>query len=200
MEKIQTQATVLIIPGLRDHVAEHWQTHLQSRLAKVRSVPPLQTDKLNCSKRLEAIQMQLEQIDGPVILVAHSAGVLMTVHWAAHYYSKQQQIQAALLVTPPDLNATWPENYPTSKALNEQGWTPLPQQKLPFSSLVVASRNDPLASYDAVMKMAQHWGSQVLDLGGVGHMNPAAGFGPWLEAEQLIRQLDSTTADSAITT
>lgn len=197
MEKLQTQATVLIIPGLRDHVDEHWQTHLESRLAKVRSVPPLQEDKLNCAKRLEAIQMQLEHIEGPVILVAHSAGVLMTVHWAAQYYSKQQQIQAALLVTPPNLAQAWPENYPTSKALSEQGWSPLPQQKLPFPSLVVASRNDPLAHYAAVLEMAQHWGSQLLDLGEVGHMNPAAGFGPWPEAEQLIRQLDRTTTNTA---
>ena len=55
MEKIFTQATVLIIPGLRDHVAEHWQTLLEARLEKVRSVPPLQIDKLNCAKRVEAI-------------------------------------------------------------------------------------------------------------------------------------------------
>ena len=36
MEKLQTTATVLIVPGLRDHVAEHWQTLLAGRLAKVR--------------------------------------------------------------------------------------------------------------------------------------------------------------------
>ena len=85
MEKIFTQATVLIIPGLRDHVAEHWQTLLEARLEKVRSVPPLQIDKLNCAKRVEAIQAALDQITGPVILVAHSAGVLMTIHWAEKY-------------------------------------------------------------------------------------------------------------------
>lgn len=83
MDKLQTAATVVIVPGLREHVAEHWQTLLESRLCKVRSVPPLETDKLDCSKRVEAIQHTLAQIDGPVILVAHSAGVLMVAHWAA---------------------------------------------------------------------------------------------------------------------
>ena len=65
MEKLQT-ATVLIVPGLRDHVPEHWQTLLQARLGKVRSVPPLETDKLSCSARVEAIERELASIDGPV--------------------------------------------------------------------------------------------------------------------------------------
>lgn len=192
MEKILTKATVLIIPGLRDHVAEHWQTHLESCLVRVATVPPLQADKLNCMKRVAAIQAQLTQIEGPVILVAHSAGVLMTVHWAAQY---QHTIKAALLVTPPDLNGSWPDNYPTTEALSQQGWTPLPMEALPFPSIVAASRNDPLASYPAVAEMAQNWGSQLIDLGAVGHLNPAAGFGPWPQALQLIQQLDSLTED-----
>lgn len=187
MEKILTNATVLIVPGLRDHVAEHWQTHLEARLSKVYTVAPLQTDKLNCAKRVQAIEEQLKKIDGPVILVAHSAGVLMTIHWAALH---QHNIQGALLVTPPDLAETWPANYPTPEALRQEGWTPLPMKALPFPSVVVASRNDPLASYVAVADMAKNWGSQLLDMGEVGHMNPAAGFGPWSQAEQLIQQLD----------
>lgn len=187
MEKIQTKATVLIVPGLRDHVAEHWQTLLEQRLVKVRSVPALETDKLNCIKRVKAIQAQFEEIDGPVILVAHSAGVLMTVHWAALY---QHNIQGALLVTPPDLSAKWPENYPSSVMLKQQGWDPLPDNILPFPSIVVASTNDHLASYEAVRTMAKTWGSQLLSLGEVGHLNPAAGFGYWAQAEQFIQQLD----------
>ncbi|MEG0340540.1 MAG: alpha/beta hydrolase [Acinetobacter sp.] len=187
MEKILTKATVLIIPGLRDHVADHWQTLLQAKLENVRSVPPLETDKLNCEKRVAAIQAQLEQIEGPVILVAHSAGVLMTVHWAAKH---QHDIQGALLVTPPDLTKNWPANYPSADTLRNEGWDPLPNQELPFPSIVVASTNDHLASLGAVEEMAKLWGSQLLNLGAVGHMNPAAGFGPWPQAEQLIQQLD----------
>ncbi len=187
MEKIRTKATVLIIPGLRDHVADHWQTLLQARLMNVHSVPALETDKLNCEKRVTAIQAQLEKIQGPVIIVAHSAGVLMTLHWAAKY---QHDIQGALLVTPPDLTQNWPENYPSADTLRKEGWAPLPNQKLPFPSIVVASSNDHLARYTAVEEMAKNWGSQLVNLGDVGHMNPAAGFGLWTQAEQFIQQLD----------
>jgi len=187
MEKIQTKATILIIPGLRDHVEMHWQTLLEKRLAKVCSVAPVQTNKLNCENRVTAIQKQLEQIQDPVILVAHSAGVLMTIHWAAKY---QRPIQGALLVAPPDLNESWPENYPNPATLKQEGWSPLPNQSLPFPSILVASTNDYLARYEVVSDLAEKWGSQLVNLGDVGHLNPASGFGYWPLAEQFIQQLD----------
>ncbi len=187
VDKMQTAATVLIVPGLREHVAEHWQTLLQARLSKVRSVPPLETDKLDCQARVRAIQHELEQIDGPVILVAHSAGVLMVAHWAAQF---GRPIKGALLAAPPDLDAVWPPHYPSSATLRSQGWNPLPQGPLPFRSIVAGSTNDHLASLAAVTRMATGWGAELLNLGEVGHLNPAAGFGHWPQAEALILELD----------
>ena len=187
VDKLQTQATVLIIPGLREHVPQHWQTLLEAKLAKVRSVPPLETDKLSCAARVEAIQRELEQIDGPVILVAHSAGVLMVAHWAARY---SRPIKGALLAAPPDLQATWPENYPTPDSLRANGWDPLPNGPLPFPSILAASSNDYLASFEAACHLAEGWGSQLVNLGEVGHLNPASGYGEWARAEEFIRELD----------
>jgi len=180
-------ATILIVPGLRDHVANHWQTLLAARLPKVRTVEPLTEDKLSLDARVEAIQRELESIEGPVILVAHSAGVLMVVHWAARY---SRPIKGALLATPPDLDAAWPEGYPAPETLHANGWSPLPRQPLPFPSLVAASANDHLASLDAVRRMAADWGGTLVELGSVGHLNPAAGFGQWPRAEELIQELD----------
>lgn len=190
MDKQQTAATVLIVPGLREHVAEHWQTLLAAKLSKVRSVPPLETDKLSLAARVEAIQRQVEQIDGPLIMVAHSAGVLMVLHWAARY-GATHPLKGALLAAPPDLDTSWPEGYPTPESLRANGWEPLPKGRLPFPSIVAASTNDHLASLDAVSRMAQDWGSELINLGAVGHLNPAAGYGEWPQAETFVRQLDS---------
>jgi len=187
VDKLQTAATVLIVPGLREHVAEHWQTLLEARLEKVRSVPPLTTDKLDLAARIRAIQQTLEQIDGPVILVAHSAGVLMVAHWAAQH---SRAIKGALLATPPDLDAHWPAGYPSPQTLQAQGWNPLPRGPLPFRSVVAASTNDHLASLEAVTHLAEGWGAELRSLGAVGHLNPAAGFGAWPDAELLIQELD----------
>lgn len=189
MKELLTKATVLIVPGLRDHVAEHWQTLLADRLEKVHTVPPLTADKLSCKARIDAIERALAEIDGPVILVAHSAGVLMVAHWAARHESAR--IKGALLVTPPDLGADWPSHYPGKEAMQEGGWHPLPRARLPFPSLVVMSQNDPLASPAAVSALARDWGSDLFDAGAVGHLNPASGFGSWPLAEELLARLDA---------
>jgi predicted alpha/beta hydrolase family esterase len=55
---------------------------------------------------------------------------------------------------------------------------------------VAASRNDPLADYRRVVALAALWQSWLVDLGPVGHLNPASGFGPWPRALSLIDELD----------
>ena len=179
--------TILIVPGLRDHVAEHWQTLLQQKLPHARAVPPLTQDKLNCQARVDALARELDAIDGPVIIVAHSAGAMMVAHWALR---GTRPIKGALLVTPPDLEQPMPAPYPEVATLEANGWLPIPQLPLRFPSIVIASGNDPLASPARVALMAKAWNSTVFNIGNVGHLNPAAGYGEWPQAEQFIRMLD----------
>ncbi|KAB0634241.1 alpha/beta hydrolase [Burkholderia stagnalis] len=178
--------TILIVPGLRDHVEDHWQTHLERRLPNARSVAPLERDKLSRAARVAALDAALAAIDGPVVLVAHSAGVMIAVHWARQ---ATRAIRGALLATPADLDEPMPDGYPTMEALDAHGWTPVPTQRLPFPSLVAASRNDPLARFERVEALAAGWGSRLVDLGEVGHLNPASGYGEWPGAAALIAEL-----------
>lgn len=183
-------ATVLIVPGLRDHVAEHWQTLLEQKLSKTRRVvvvPPLETDKLSCAARVDAIENTLAGIDGPVIVVAHSGGVIMLAHWAQKH---QRAIQGALLAAPPDFDTPLPAGYPTLDVLQANGWLPVPRTALPFRSVVAASTNDPLARLERVQEMARDWGSTVVNVGAVGHLNPASGFGEWPQAQEFMHLLD----------
>jgi hypothetical protein len=190
--------TVLMVPGLRDHVAWHWQTLLQAELQAqghdARCVPPLERDKLSCAARVAALDTALAAIDAPVVLVAHSAGVMITVHWAARH---RRRILGALLVTPPDFEQPLPAGYPAQDALAQAGWLPTPLAPLPFPSLVAASRNDPLASHARVNEMAAAWGSRLVDLGHVGHLNPAAGYGPWPRAHALLAELGTLVAHAS---
>jgi predicted alpha/beta hydrolase family esterase len=178
--------TLLIIPGLREHVALHWQTLLEASVPNARSVPPPSRDGLDCAVRVASIERALAAIDGPVILVAHSAGVLMVAHWAARH---RRPILGALLATPPDPSASWPAQYPQPETLRANGWLPLPRAPLPFPSIVAASSDDPLASVGAARALAADWGAELVELGPVGHLNPAAGFGPWPQATRLIARL-----------
>jgi len=90
-----------------------------------------------------------------------------------------------------------PPGYPTIDALRAGGWLPVPREPLPFPSIVAASRNDPLGSFERVAELAQAWGSRFVDIGDVGHLNPASGFGEWPQADKFIREL-SVTTDAAI--
>ena len=134
------ESTVVIVPGLRDHVADHWQSLLADTLWKVAIVPPLERDGLSLAARVAALDAVLADIDGPVVLVAHSAGVMITVHWAQQ---SDRPVLGALLATPPDFETPLPQGYPTAEELTANGWTPIPRRRLPFPSIVAASSTDP---------------------------------------------------------
>jgi uncharacterized protein len=181
-----TEPTVLIVPGLRDHVEQHWQTLLEKELPRVRSVPPMGRADLDCAKRVAAIEQAAQAIDGPIVIVAHSGGVVMLAHWARQ---TQVKVQGALLAAPPDFEDPMPEGYPTIEQLRAGGWLPVPRARLPFPSIFAASRNDPLARFERLEALARDWGSELVDLGEVGHLNPASGFGPWPRAHEFIGRL-----------
>jgi predicted alpha/beta hydrolase family esterase len=184
--------TVLIVPGLRDHVEEHWQTLLASRLPSVRTVAPMGRRRLDCATRIDAIEEAAAAIRGPIIIVAHSGGVIMLVHWALR--TSRRGIVGALLATPPDFERPMPAGYPSIADLADGGWLPVPRLPLAFPSIVAASRNDPLAHYDQVAVLAKCWGSRLVDLGEVGHLNPASGFGEWPDAVSFIDELAAGAA------
>ena len=184
-------ATVLIVPGLRDHVAQHWQTLLAAEWPGVQTVPPMGREDIDCARRVDAIEAAVSAIEGRVILVAHSGGCVMVAHWAqtTRYATR---IQGALMATPPDFEAPMPEGYPTVAALRMGGWLPVPRHPLPFKSLVALSENDPLGDLNAVQKLAHDWQAETVNLGRVGHLNPASGFGSWPQAKDLLTRFSST--------
>jgi predicted alpha/beta hydrolase family esterase len=182
-----TTPTILIIPGLREHVPNHWQTLLAAKLPNVCSVAPLEHDKLSCAARVDAIDRALASILGPVIMVAHSAGAMMVAHWAAR--RAPRQIRGALLAAPADLETPMPAGYPTTDALKMHGWLPIPRARLPFPSIVAASSNDPLTRLERARDLAAAWGSRFVELGALGHLNPASGYGAWPQAEAFIHEL-----------
>lgn len=180
----------LIVPGLRDHAPQHWQTLLARTLPNARSLTPLGRDNLALAPRIAELEATIAGLSDPVLLVAHSGGCVLVAHWARQT-AQAHRVAAALLATPPTFDRPLPPGYPRLEDLDAAGWLPVPRMRLPFPSLVAASRDDPLGEFDAVGGLAQAWGSQIEDLGAVGHLNPASGFGPWPGAEALMKRLVS---------
>lgn len=184
------QHRLLIVPGLRDHVPQHWQTLLAREWPDAFTLAPLGRDNLSLAERIRALESAVASSPDPVLLVAHSGGCVLVAHWAEQS-RVLHRVAGALLATPPTFAAQLPVGYPTLAALGAAGWLPLPRQRLPFNSLVAASRNDPLGAFDDVLALARDWGAAVEDLGEVGHLNPASGYGEWPGALPLIARLSA---------
>ena len=184
-------ATVVLVPGLRGHVEDHWQTRLAASLPGARMVAPLGRTNPALQARVTLLDQVVEQVAGPVVLVAHSAGVLVTAHWAAQY--RPTRVVGALLATPPVFADELPPEYPSIAELRAHGWLPIPRQPLPFPSIVAASSDDPLSNPGRVRALAKAWGSRLHPLGAVGHLNPASGYGDWPAAIPLIDELVDAT-------
>jgi len=115
------------------------------------------------------------------VLAGHSLGCATIAFWSAAFNRK---IKGALLVAPSDTEAP---SYPTGTT----GFTPMPLNKLPFPSIVVASDNDYYVSTSRAKLFAKAWGSEYISIGEAGHINAAAGFGLWPGGLQLLKRLDA---------
>jgi uncharacterized protein len=181
--------TIVFVPGLRDHMPDHWQSHMAEQIPGSITVEPVSENKLSREVRVAALNAALEPIEGDVIVAAHSGGVLILVEWAK---APTRQIRGALLATPADVETPLPPGYPLYEDLAANGWIPIPREPLPFPAIVAASRNDPLADFGKIEALAGDWGAELHDAGKVGHLNPASGFGPWPAGLPLLERLATT--------
>jgi predicted alpha/beta hydrolase family esterase len=189
---MEHQPTCLIIPGLRDESPDHWQTLLHSELqakgVRVQSIAPIGKHQLSCLARIQALDKAVETIEGSIVLIAHSGACMTVAHWVQQGASGAR-IKGALLAVPPDFEQELPSPYPSLAQLKAHDWLPTPRMKLPFRSIVACSDNDPLAKIERVRELAAQWSAQTVELGSVGHLNPASGFGHWPKATELIEEL-----------
>jgi uncharacterized protein len=116
------------------------------------------------------------------VLVAHSLGCLLTVHWAAE---TRLAARAALLVGVPNPDRP---SFPPEIS----GFSPLPMRPLPFPSIVVASSDDPYGAPEFASACAAAWGSRFVGIGPAGHINAASGYGEWPEGLRLLAQLTAS--------
>ncbi|MGB3698240.1 MAG: alpha/beta fold hydrolase [Gordonia sp. (in: high G+C Gram-positive bacteria)] len=190
-----SRATVVIVPGLRGDAPDHWQERYSARTERSVTVPfPPQQDWHDLAARVDLLDRTVRDVEGPVIVVAHSAGALVTVHWARQGSDAAGKVVGAVLATPPEFSTDWPAPHPRPSELAEKGWAPIPRRRLPFPSVLAASSNDPLADLRVIRGLAEVWGSRLLELGDVGHLNPAAGFGDWPRIDELVAELDAAAA------
>jgi predicted alpha/beta hydrolase family esterase len=169
--------TTLLVPGWRGPGAGHWQALWAGSLAGVRLLAPDASAHPSRAAWVQAITRELLQAPGPVVLAAHGLGCLAAVQLDAQ---AARRVHGALLVAPsdPERRAAWTD------------FSPVPCERLPYRSIVVASTDDPHCPVRRAGAFARSWGSEFVRLQDAGHIDAEAGFGPWPLGLALLRSLE----------
>jgi hypothetical protein len=172
---------ILIVPGLSGSGPDHWQQRWARTLKTAREV---EQDNWVDPTREAWVGRIIEaavQSARPAVIVAHSLGVAAVAH-AAQVMPKGF-LSGAFLVAPADVDnpSDWPMTEGPQFDTYGSGFAPLPLQKLPFPSVLIASSNDPYCRIDRATSLAEAWGSTLVEGGELGHINSASGHGPWPE-------------------
>jgi len=172
-------ATVLLVPGLYDSGPQHWQRHWQ-RERGFRVVEQRDWQTPRREDWVAAIEAAATESAGPLVLASHSLGCT-TVAWWARSTAHAARVRGALLVAPSDIEAP---SYPPGTT----GFAPLPLDRLPFASVVVASSDDPYVTLVRARQFAAAWGGELVDIGAAGHINTGSGHGPWPDGLALLER------------
>ena len=173
-------AHVLLLPGWQNSGPAHWQSrweaaHGYTRVQEHDWERPLRGDWL----------MQLEEAvlkcGEPAVLAAHSLGCIQVAAWAAHSQNTRR-VKGALLVAPGDV-----EREEVRALL--PSWSPIERQRLPFTSVLVASHDDPYCSFARAEGLARDWGAELVDAGNAGHINADSNLDDWPQGQALLRRL-----------
>ena len=172
-----SEAEILLIPGLGGSGPDHWQSRWEAKIPAVRRVVQADWEKPELDTWRDRIVEEVERAARPVVLVAHSLGVLAAVH-AAPFLAKGEscgKVKGGFLVAPPSAKVLAGLDALDPAFLAFSG------EPLPFPSLVIASRDDPYSTFADSEDLARALGAELIDAGFSGHINSESGHGPWPE-------------------
>ncbi len=174
-------AKVVIVPGLGNSGPAHWQSRWQAQLPGAVRVVQQNWDHPDREDWISRLDQVVAGIPGDSVLVGHSLGVALIAHWALTRF--RPTVIGALLVAPSDVDSA--AHTPDSV----RDFAPMPLEKLPFSSIVIASSDDPFYAMDRARTFAAAWGSSFVDIGPAGHINADSGHGEWPEGRRHLDRL-----------
>jgi uncharacterized protein len=166
---------LVTVPGLHGSEGAHWQTWLERQLPKSRRVGQDDWDAPQLDAWAQSVADTVTSVRGPVILAAHSFGCLAAAHAIAQGLTGDA-VAGVLFVAPAS-----PDKFKFAGAFEPR--------RLAVPSVLIASMTDPWMPFDQAMRLASQFGSAFVNLGDSGHINTAAGFGPWPRAKYFVDTL-----------
>lgn len=172
-------APVLILPGLYNSGPQHWQSHWEAAHPDFKRVAQADWETPDCGDWVSNLDMAIAQCTEPPVLVGHSLACTLIGKWAEQH---QRPIKGALLVGPSDIEAP---SYPSGTT----GFGKMVTLRLPFPTIVVASSNDEYVTLARAHEFACNWGSDLVEVGPLGHINSSSNLGMWPEGFALLEKL-----------
>lgn len=167
---------LLLVPGWHNSGPGHWQTLWAEGLPGAERI---EQDDWHVPRRSAWLQRLTEHLlasTSPAVVVAHSLGCIAIAHLPAE---AARRIQGALLVAPAD---------PERRGILAD-FSPVPYERLPYRSILVASTNDPYCPVRLAGAYARAWGSELVRVPEAGHINVDSGHGDWPLGLALLQSL-----------
>jgi uncharacterized protein len=166
---------LVTVPGLHGSDGAHWQTWLERQFPRALRVEQADWDAPDLKVWSAALGALVAHERGPFVLAAHSFGCLVAAH-ALQQGIVGADVAGVLFVAPAS-----PEKFRFAG--------PFEARRLKVPSILIGSETDPWMPLAGAGELAQHLGSAFVNLGDAGHINTAAGFGPWPRAKYFIDTL-----------
>ncbi|RQH04717.1 RBBP9/YdeN family alpha/beta hydrolase [Paraburkholderia dinghuensis] len=166
---------LVTVPGLHGSDGAHWQTWLEGQFSRALRVEQADWDAPDLAVWSAALCSLLARERGPFVLAAHSFGCLVAAH-ALQHGAARADVVGVLFVAPAS-----PEKFRFAGTFDAR--------RLSVPSILIGSETDPWMPLSGARALAQHLGSAFVNLGDAGHINTAAGFGPWPRAKDFIDTL-----------
>lgn len=171
--------SLIIIADAKENPKGHWQSLWERGY-------PLSTH-ITCSEHqnteewTKLINQAIKDTGTPVIIAAHSIGVLAFAKWLYHTSLVEQKlIYGALLVAPTSINqSTLPPEIKTQ----------ISQARVNFPTALICSDNDPLCTTQEAQMLSESLGAKLYCLEKAGHINAESGFGPWQWGMRLMQDI-----------
>jgi predicted alpha/beta hydrolase family esterase len=166
------EADILLVAGLHGVTPDHWLARWEGRLKTARLVRQHDWSRPSRQAWMAAFALAAASGSRPLVVVGHGLG---TTTILAALPTIERPIAGAFLVAPTSDRAI------RANPAIDPDFVPLPHTPLPFPAHVLASSNDPTCSIDEAEALAHAWGASFANVGALGHVDPAAGYGPWPE-------------------
>lgn len=169
----------VIVPGVGGSEYGHWQSWLQRQLMSCSRVEQKDWNNPILANWVAEFVQTVQAAPAPVQIIAHSFGCLTGVAALNQYPEIAQKVKNLVLVAPANPERFGDNGFARNSENDYKAY--FHALKLPVPTTLLISENDPWLKYQDALELAQDWKISPINLGAVGHVNVASGFGPFPE-------------------